>query len=61
MAEILSRDEDELIKTQARLTIDTGYAVVEMALEDEPLSTDTLLHEGSRMIHLYWQAILPVS
>jgi AcrR family transcriptional regulator len=61
VAEILSRDEDELIKTQARLTIDTGYAVVEMALEDEPLSTDTLLHEGSRMIQLYWQAILPVS
>ena len=24
------------MKTQARLSIDTGYAIVEMALEDEP-------------------------
>ena len=61
VAEILTRDEDELLKTQARLSIDTGYAIVEMALEDDPLSTDALLREGSRMIQLYWKEILPVS
>ncbi len=58
MAEWLARDENELVKTQARLSIDTGYAIVEMALEDGPLSTDTLLREGARMIQLYWQNIL---
>ena len=61
VAELLSRDEDELIKTQARLSIDSGYAIVEMALENEALSTDTLLREGSKMIQLYWQSILPAN
>ena len=58
VAELLARPVDELLKTQARLSIDTGYAIVEMALEDQSLPTDTLLREGSRMIQLYWQEIL---
>jgi AcrR family transcriptional regulator len=58
VAELLTRPVDALIKTQARLSIDTGYAIVEMALEDQSLSTETLLREGSRMIQLYWQEIL---
>jgi hypothetical protein len=29
-----------------------------MALEDQSLPTETLLREGSRMIQLYWQALL---
>ncbi|HEY6130492.1 MAG TPA: TetR/AcrR family transcriptional regulator [Halioglobus sp.] len=57
-AELLARPVDELIKIQARLTIDTGYALVEMALEDNSLSTEHLLREGSRMIQLYWQKML---
>ena len=57
-AELLRRPVDDVIKTQARLTIDTGYAIVEMALEDHSLSTETLLREGSRMIQLYWQELL---
>jgi AcrR family transcriptional regulator len=58
VAELLARPVDELIQTQARLSIDTGYAIVEMALEDQSLPTETLLREGSRMIQLYWQALL---
>lgn len=58
VAALLKRPTDELIKTRARLSIDAGYAIVEMALEDQSLSTDTLLREGSRMIQLYWQKIL---
>lgn len=58
LAELLARPEDEAITTQARLTIDTGYAIVEMALEDQSLPTEALLREGSRMIQLYWQKIL---
>jgi AcrR family transcriptional regulator len=58
VAQLLTRPVDELLKTQARLSIDAGYAIVEMALEDQSLSTDTILREGSRMIQLYWQAVL---
>jgi AcrR family transcriptional regulator len=58
VAELLARPVDELVKTQARLSIDTGYAIVEMALEDQSLPTDTILREGSQMIQFYWQAIL---
>lgn len=58
VADLLARPEDEAIKTRARLSIDTGYAIVEMALEDPSLPTEILLREGSRMIQLYWQSIL---
>jgi AcrR family transcriptional regulator len=58
VADLLALPVDELIQTQARLSIDTGYAIVEMALEDESLSTDAVLREGSRMIQLYWQDLL---
>lgn len=58
VAELLTRPVDELVKTQARLSIDTGYAIVEMALEDQSLPTDTILREGSRMIQYYWREIL---
>ena len=46
------------IRVQARLTIDIGYAVVEMALEDEALDTESVLREGAGMIQGYWGGIL---
>jgi AcrR family transcriptional regulator len=58
VAQLLSCPVDELLMTQARLSIESGYAIVEMALEDESLPTDTLLREGSYMIELYWQSLL---
>jgi AcrR family transcriptional regulator len=58
VGELLGRPIDDLVKTQTRLTIDTGYAIVEMALEDDSLPTETLLREGSRMIQRYWQDAL---
>jgi len=58
VAELLTRPVDELIKTQARLSVDTGYAIVEMALEDQSLPTETILLEGSRMIRSYWRTIM---
>jgi len=57
-AAILVRPDDVMIKLQARLTVDTGYAMVEMALEDQTLPTEELLQEGARMIRLYWQDIV---
>jgi AcrR family transcriptional regulator len=49
---------DNLIQTKARLSIDSGYAIVEMALEERALPADILLREGARMIQLYWQDFL---
>ena len=58
VADLLGREEDDRIRMQARLSVDTGYAIVEMALEDDDLSADALLQEGARMIRLYWQDIV---
>ena len=55
IAQLWARPVDDLIRIQTRLTIDTGYAIVEMALEDNTLANETLLREGSRMMQLYWQ------
>ena len=61
-AEILSglieRPLDDVLLMQARLTVDTGYAIVEMALEDETLSTENTLRQGAHMIELYWRDVL---
>jgi AcrR family transcriptional regulator len=59
MAELLDRPLDELLSMQARLSIDTGYAIVEMALEDDSLDVEQTLHQGALMIQLYWREILP--
>jgi AcrR family transcriptional regulator len=59
MAELLDRPLDELLSMQARLSIDTGYAIVEMALEDDSLDVEQTLRQGALMIQLYWRDILP--
>ena len=58
VAELLGRPVDETIAMQARITVDTGYGVVEMALEDSSLSTEETLRHGAHMIQLYWGDIL---
>ena len=60
VAAILGRPADELMMAQARLTVASVYTVVEAALEEEPLSAESMLSEGARMIQLYWQGILCV-
>jgi len=64
-AEILSvlihRPADDVLLMQARLTIDTGYAIVEMALEDDTLLTENTLRQGAQMIELYWRDALTQS
>lgn len=57
VASLLGREQDELVKTQAHLSIDLGYAIVEMMLEERGASTELLLQEGARMIQLYWQGV----
>ena len=57
-AKLLDRPADDFIKTQARITTEMGYAVVEMCLEDDGLSSELLLREGAQMIQAYWMSLL---
>ncbi|MEP4484431.1 MAG: TetR/AcrR family transcriptional regulator [Halioglobus sp.] len=43
---------------QCRLTIDMGYSVVEMALEDTELPAEAILREGAAMLRSYWLDLL---
>ena len=58
LPELLGRPADQSMALQARLTVDMGYAVVEMALEDDRLAPEQTLREGAQMIQYYWQGIL---
>jgi AcrR family transcriptional regulator len=57
-SEILGQPVDEALLCKARLSIDIGYAIVEMALEDETLPTDEVLQQGARMIQAYWAELI---
>jgi hypothetical protein len=57
-ATLIGRPVDQLTMAQSRLTVDSAYLIVEMALEDGSPSAESILHEGARMIRLYWQSIL---
>lgn len=57
-AEVLGREADEVMLMHARLTVDTFYGVVEMALGDDTLSPENTLRQGAHMITLYWVDIL---
>ena len=58
LADILGRELDPEMVVQARLSVDTGYAVVEMALEDPTLPAEQVLRQGANMIRIYWQDTL---
>ncbi|MBT4522265.1 MAG: TetR/AcrR family transcriptional regulator [Halieaceae bacterium] len=55
LCEFSGFEDTAALSLRARVSIDLGYAVVEMALEDESLSAESVLREGAQMIHLYWQ------
>ena len=58
LGELLDQPVDELLNMQARLSVDMGYAIVEMALEDDSLEYEQTLRQGALMIQLYWREIL---
>ena len=58
LGESLGQPVDELLNMQARLSVDMGYAIVEMALEDDSLAHEQTLRQGALMIQLYWREIL---
>jgi hypothetical protein len=43
---------------QARLTIDLGYSVVEMVLEDPTIDEGEAMAEGAGLLRHYWEGIL---
>lgn len=58
VAELLGLPVDDMITMRARLSVEVGYSVVEMALEDDTLTAENALREGTLMIQLYWQEFL---
>lgn len=58
LASLYDRPVDEEIVLQARLSVDTGYNLVEMALEDSGLDAHDTLRQGAFMLQQYWRGIL---
>jgi AcrR family transcriptional regulator len=46
-----------MLKMQSRLSVETGYAVVELAMEDSTVSSDAVLSQGALMIQAYWRDV----
>lgn len=58
LVDILGRELEPEMVVQARVSVDTGYSVVEMALEDPGLPTEQVLRHGADMIRVHWQDTL---
>jgi AcrR family transcriptional regulator len=58
VARLLGWDLDDSLLRAARMSIEVGYAVVEMAIEGGAGSEADVVSEGARMIQLYWRGIL---
>jgi len=46
---------------KARLTVDIGYAAIEMAMEETNLSSETVLKEAALAINAYWGDVISQS
>lgn len=57
-AELLRRAVDDALVLRARVSVETAYSVVEMALEEGPEAASDILTEGARMMRLYWLDVL---
>ncbi|MFK8048203.1 MAG: TetR/AcrR family transcriptional regulator [Halioglobus sp.] len=58
IAEVLGWPLTPVLTMQSRLSVDMGYAVVELAMEDSTLSSDEVLSQGALMIQAYWRDVL---
>ncbi len=58
LATVLPGIPEDTLFLQARLSIEMGYGLVEMALEDDSHAEQEVLREGARMIERYWQGML---
>jgi AcrR family transcriptional regulator len=58
LGEIFDWEIDGALIMQARLSVEMGYAAVELALEDSTLPAGDALVEGAKMIQAYWKEVL---
>jgi AcrR family transcriptional regulator len=58
LGEMFDWEVDGALIMQARLSVEMGYAAVELALEDITLPTEDVLVQGARMIQAYWKEVL---
>lgn len=54
----LGKPMDDAGRITARLTIETGYALVLMTLEDDSLCPEKMLKSGASMVEAYWRKFL---
>lgn len=52
VAEWQQRPMDEEVRLQARIAVEIGYSLVEMALEDSALPAEKALQQGARMLEI---------
>ncbi len=57
-AELLGQPVDDQLVLRARVSVETGYSVIEMALEEEPAMAPGILSEGAIMMRSYWLNVL---
>lgn len=50
---------DDELWAKARLSVELGYAAIEMAMEESKPSADTIMREAALALRSYWAAILP--
>lgn len=55
VAQVIEVPLDEGILLRARVSIESGYGAVEMALEDPSRSPEAILREAAHMLELYWR------
>lgn len=58
VAEVMANEVTDKLALAARVSVDMGYAIVEMALEDDRLPSDQVIEEGSDMLQRYWAGVL---
>jgi AcrR family transcriptional regulator len=58
LSDSLQRPHDAQLIGQARVSVDTGYSLVEMALEHPDDQVEGILQEGARMLQAYWLSVL---
>jgi AcrR family transcriptional regulator len=58
VAELLQLELSQQIRLQARVTIESGYGIVEMALEDAATPPEETLRQGALMLEIYWRHII---
>lgn len=58
LADLLQQPVSEELAIQARLSVEIGYGVVEMALEDSSLPPEESLRQGARLLEQYWRSLI---